>query len=398
MFKFREPYHMRVFDSAAAFFKRPIFSDYRFIFGVFFLATLVTAIQNTFFLDTNNYKIFYHSYYHLKEGVSLYNEYPQQYYDHYHYAPAFAVLFMPVFLLPFKVGLFIWHFLFGAAWIYGIWKMPFSRSQKVFAYWFGLNEYLTAVSNAQTNPLIAVIPLLAFVFFQRGHVFFAAAVIMLGFHIKIYSVVAVALFLLYPEKLKFLLSCLFWFLLIGILPGFVGGFDKLEWHYSNWINQLMIKTDHDKTANISVHRIIHQLFSDTIPTLAIVAGGVVLFCTVYIRRKFFEHEHFRMLMVASICIFQVIFQPAAESATYITAVTGCIIYWIVSPKQTIDIILIIACFLLTIMSPTDLVPNSLKDAVIKPYVLKAWPCVLIWLRVIYLMHTMNDPKTPKGSV
>jgi hypothetical protein len=149
---------------------------------------------------------------------------------------------------------------------------------------------------------------------------------------------------------------------------------------------LVQKSDHDKINNISIHRLIHPIISPDISAMFIAATGIILFCSVYLNRKAFFSKNFRMLLLSLILIFQVIFHPAAESASYITAVTGVAIYWLYCPRNTIDIILIIACYILTIMSSTDLMPAYIKDNFIKPYGLKALPCVLIWLRVLFLMH------------
>lgn len=376
-------------SSIVKFFNKPLFLNYKFIFFVFFAGTLITALQNTFLLNCNNYKIFYYSLQHLQQGQSLYTEHPTEYYDHYHYAPAFAVLFSPFFILPYKVGLFLWHFFFGAVWVFAIYKMPLTKVEKVFAYWYCLQEYLLAISNAQTNPLIAAIPLFAFICFEKKKPFWAAFLILLGFHIKIYSIIAAALFVVYPQKIKFVLSCFFWGVVIGLLPLLVTSPAQMIWQYRLWLNQLIIKTDHDKFFNTSIHRIVHQTLSPNIPTMVIVGAGAVIFCTVYIHRKCFSSTRFKMLLLSSILIFQVIFQPAAESATYITAVTGVMIYWFCCPRTTPDFILISACYVLTVMSFTDLMPSYFKTHFIVPYVLKAWPCVLIWLRVLYLMHTFD---------
>ena len=391
------PHLNNMTDALNRFFNKPIFVNHRFILIVFFLGTLVTAIQNTFFLDINNYKIFYYSLQHLQQGKSLYIEHPLEYFDHYHYAPAFSVIFSPIFLLPFKAGLFLWHFFFGAVWIYAIYKMPLTNIQKVFALWYVFQEYLLAISNAQTNPLIAVIPLFAYICFENKKPFWAAFFILFGFHIKIYSIIAAALFILYPQKLKFVLSSLFWGIALGLLPLLVTSPSKMLWQYQSWLNQLIIKTDHDKFANTSIHRIIHQTISPDVPTLMIIGVGAILFCTVYVYRRSFSATNFKMLFLASILIFQVIFQPAAESATYITAVTGVVLYWFHCPRAPIDFILMIACYILTVTGSTDLMPHYLKEHFMWPYVLKAWPCVLIWFRILYLMHLQGLSERNKTS-
>ena len=369
-----------------AFFKKPIFSDYRFIFGVYALLTLFVSIRTVITQDANNYRIFYYSLFHLIDGLSLYNEYPAEYSDHFHYAPTFAALFSPVFTLPFSVGLFLWHFLFAGVWILAIYKMPFTHQQKVFAYWFGLQELFTSLVNSQTNPLIAAIPLFAFLCFEKRQVFWAAFFIVLGFNIKIYSLVAAALFLLYPQKLRFLGFMVLWGVIQGLLPLLFTSSSRLLWQYERWVNQLFIKSDHDKWANTSIHRLVHTFISPNIDTPVIIGAGIILFCTVYIQVDKFKQQSFRMLLIASVLIFQVIFNPVAESPTYITAVTGVLIWWFYSPQTLLDRILLISCLVLTVFSPSDIFPPYLREHFVKPYVLKALPCVLIWFRIIYIMH------------
>ncbi len=377
-----------------AFFKRPLFSDYRAIFGVYALLTLFASARIVLADGSNNYSIFYHSLDHLIHGKSLYALYPTEHSDHYHYAPTFAALFAPVFALPYSVGLFLWQLMFSGVWVWAIYRAPFTHQQKVFAYWFGLQELFTSLVNSQTNPLIAAIPLFAFGRFEKRQPFWAAFFIVLGFYIKIYSLVAGALFLLYPQKLRFLASILFWGVVLGLLPLLFTSPAKLLWQYDLWISQLLIKSDHDKWANTSIHRLIHVFISPDVATSVIIALGVLLFCTVYVQVSKFTHRSFRLLMVASVLIFQVIFNPVAESPTYITAVTGVLIWWFCCPQTGLDRLLLISCFLFTVLSPSDIFPTSLREQWVKPYVLKALPCVLIWFRVIYLMHT----STPAARV
>lgn len=370
-----------------SFFRKPLFRDYRFIFGLYALIALIASIKTVFVFGSNNYSIFYYSLKHLVAGVSLYAEYPAQYQDHFHYAPTFAALFSPVFSLPYSVGLFGWHFLFAGVWVLALYRMPLTHGQKVFAYWFALQEMLTALTNSQTNPLIAAIPLFVFLSFEKRQPLWAAFFIVLGFNIKIYSLVAAALFLLYPQKIRFLSYLLFWAILLGLLPLLFTTPDKLFWQYEMWFRQLLIKSDHDKWANTSIHKLVHLFISPDISTAAIVGSGILLFCTVYARVRRFGERSFRLLMVASVLIFQVIFNPVSESATYITAVTGVLCWWFVCPQTLLDRVLMVSCFILTVLSPSDLFPAYLRDEFTRPYALKALPCVLIWFRVLFLMHT-----------
>ncbi len=367
----------------SAFSQRPIFRDYRFIFGVYAVATLYVSIKSVFFEQANNYKIFYYSLQHLLNGQSLYLLYPAQYQDHYHYAPTFSALFSPVFALPFGVGLFIWHFLFGGVWMYAVWRFPFTDRQRVFAYWFGLQELYTSLVNSQTNPFMAAIPLLAFVCFERKQVFWAALFFIISFNIKIYGIVGAALFLLYPQKPKFLVSMVFWGGVLALLPLLFTTPDKLLWQYQLWVNQLIIKSDVDKWINQSVHRLVHMWISPEIPNSAIIGVGLVLLMVPYLFVQRYTDWRFRWQMVASVLIFQVIFNPVAESPTFIMAVTGVIIWWHTCPKTPFDRALLIGCFIFTILSPTDLVPKAVRYELVHSYAAKAIPCVLIWCRLLW---------------
>lgn len=369
-----------------SFFRRPLFSDYRFIFGVYGILALFVSIRTLINMDANNYQIFYYSLYHLIDGKNLYVLYPAEYVDHYHYAPTFAALFAPVFALPFSVGLFLWHFLFTGVWVWAIYRMPLTHSQKVFAYWFCMQELFTSLVNSQTNPLIAALSLFAFLSFEKRQPFWAAFFIIVGFNIKIYSLVAAALFVFYPQKLRFLGYMLFWGVVLGLLPLLFTSPTQLVWQYNNWISQLLLKADYDKWANTSIHKLVHLVVSPDISTSIIIGVGVVLFCTVYVHVQRFKQPEFQRMLLASTLIFQVIFNPVAESPTYIIAVTGVMIWWFHSPQTGLDRVLLISCLVLTILSPSDIFPRFLRDHFVKPYALKALPCVLIWFRLLYLMH------------
>jgi hypothetical protein len=80
----------------------------------------------------------------------------------------------------------------------------------------------------------------------------------------------------------------------------------------------------------------------------------------------------------------VIFSSSAESPTYIIAVIGLAIWYVIQkkPRTFFPIILLIITFLLTILSPTDLVPRNIREQIVH-YSLKALPCCIVWVVLIY---------------
>jgi len=53
------------------------------------------------------------------------------------------------------------------------------------------------------------------------------------------------------------------------------------------------------------------------------------------------------------------------------------------PVNKMDIALIIFALLVTSLSPSDLFPKYINRTYIKPYALKALPCFIIWLKIVY---------------
>ena len=51
--------------------------------------------------------------------------------------------------------------------------------------------------------------------------------------------------------------------------------------------------------------------------------------------------------------------------------------------------LFVLTFIFTVLSTTDVFPRSIKTDYLIPYVLKAVPCILVWLKVVADQLTMS---------
>ena len=51
--------------------------------------------------------------------------------------------------------------------------------------------------------------------------------------------------------------------------------------------------------------------------------------------------------------------------------------------------LFIFVMILTSFSPSDIIPKFIRETYVKPYALKALPCVLIWFQSIYELLTLK---------
>jgi len=125
--------------------------------------------------------------------------------------------------------------------------------------------------------------------------------------------------------------------------------------------------------------------------IIVLVPGMLLFGLSYVRTKYFTNVNYQLLIVASTLIFPVIFSTGSESPTYIIAFTGVALWFVNTEKPTtaFDIFLMVFAFILTSLSPSDLFPRYLRIHYVEPYALKALPCFIIWIKIIYETLSRN---------
>jgi hypothetical protein len=119
-----------------------------------------------------------------------------------------------------------------------------------------------------------------------------------------------------------------------------------------------------------------------IPQNYVVLAGAIIMTGVALRGAMRE-VRFRLLVMASVLIFVTIFNYAAESPTFVLAVTGCALWYFFQARTTANLVLLILVFLFTCVSSTDLVPRALRREYLETYVIKAIPCILVWIKLQY---------------
>ncbi|MDL5048146.1 glycosyltransferase family 87 protein [Oscillatoria amoena NRMC-F 0135] len=357
------------------------------LYGIAFILASVAQYfkpQTGEYTNYNNYIIFKQAFFHLLDGKDLYIMYPAECWDLFKYSPAFA-LFMGVFAwLPDIAGLTLWNLLNAMVLWYGFATIPQATNrQKTFMLLFVFIELLTSIQNAQSNGLIAGLILLAFNKLENGDVRWSSLFITLTVFIKLFGLVAFALFLLYKQKPKFILWSIAWTLLLLVLPIVVSGYDGLLAQYQSWWK--MLKEDHSASVGLSVMGWLQTWFGYNGSKTLITLGGVALFCLPLIKVQQYSDYTFRLLLTASVLLWVIIFNHKAESPTFVIAIAGAALWYFMQPKNTAALVLIALAFIFTSLSPTDLFPPPVRKQFIEPYVLKAVPCIFIWGVLIYQM-------------
>ncbi len=341
----------------------------------------------------NNYVIFKQSYQHLIESKDLYQWYPKEQWDLYKYSPTFSLIMAPFYYMPDWLGLSIWSLINILVFFFALWKFPFpDERKKILALGFTFIELTTAILNAQTNALIAGLLVLAFVLLENKQQFLAVLFITITVYVKIFGVLAFSLLLLYPERWRAFLYSVFWMLLFGLLPLLVVPLHQYEFLIRSWSH--LLQDDHSTSYGFSVIGWLHTWFGlDPNKMLVVLAGGI-LFCIPLLKLKSYGEPLFRILLLCSVLIWVIIFNHKAESATFIIAVTGIALWFFSKSKATdFDLALIISVFILTVLSPTDLFPRYLREHIVSPYVLKGFPCILVWGKIVWEQLTMKPVLT-----
>ena len=149
--------------------------------------------------------------------MSLYAEYPAEYFDHNHYGPFFTLFVAPFAFTPVWLGLLSWLLFLSFSLYVATRTLPLEKKKLIFIYWFCAHELLTALFMSQFNIGIAAIIILSFALIEKEKDIWATLLIVIGLFIKLYGVVGLAFFFFSRHKFKFFISFIGWSVFLLIL-------------------------------------------------------------------------------------------------------------------------------------------------------------------------------------
>lgn len=345
------------------------------------------------YTNYNNYVIFKQSFFHLIEGKDLYAQFVEEQGDLFKYSPSFALIFGILSILPDVLGLSLWNILNAVVLFCSVCYLPrIDIRTKGLILVFMLVEMLTSLQNEQSNALIAGLLIFSFGFLERGKYWLATLCVVSTIFIKVFGIVALALFLLYPNKLKLAYTTAFWIVFFTVLPLVVIDIDQFVFLYKSWAN--LLQNDHSISDGLSVIGWLKSWFGWQVNKTYVSLAGVILFCIPLLKISSYPNFVFRILMLSSILIWVVIFNHRAESPTFIIAISGVALWYYAQFPKKENYILLVLAFVFTALSPTDLFPKFIRDEWMKPYVVKAVPCILVWIKITYdlLFSTLLERK------
>lgn len=343
----------------------------------------------------NNYFIYKYAYLHAAEGKSLYGYFPGEYLDKIHYGPLFSLIITPYALLPDWLGYSFWVVTLVTVLFIAVKNLPVETWQKNLILLIACNEILTTSLNVQFNAIIAALTLFTFTLIHKEKNFWAPLPLLIGTFVKLYSIVGLAFFFLVKDKPKFILGCIVWSLVLFVLPMLISSPTYVISMYQEWFNDLVLKNNENISLtshqDISVMGFVRRLFQDPlIPNWPFLLFGVIIFGIPYLRIKSYSEISYSYLLLSSVLIFPVIFSSAAEGPTYILPFIGIGIWFAIQPdpRPRYTIILLVLAFLFASLNSTDLYPSSYR-IFLREHSVKAIPCLLIWLAIVYEMTLRN---------
>jgi hypothetical protein len=377
---------------------KPFFTRYQTILYIWIGVSALMGIINTLTGHFhNNYKIYKYVFLNILEQFPLYQPRPEFFDDLNHYGPVFGIIMAPFAILPDILGGTLWLVMLSLLFYYAIKELPLNRWQHMVILWICTNSLIIAHTNLQFNTATAALIVLSYTNIRKEKDIWAAFMIVLGTFVKLYGIVGFAFFFFSKHKSKLLLWSVIWGVLFFILPMVISSPEFIVSQYKDWFNELIIKNQGNGSSlqqNVSLLGMIHKSTRNfDFSNIPLIFGGLLLFALPYLRIREYYQDRFQLLTLASVLIFTVLFSTGSEPNSYVIAILGVAIWYVIQPQPLSGWNLFLIIFGITISSfaPSDLFPRALYYRFILPNALQALPCTIIWLVIVYeLLFRKSD--------
>jgi hypothetical protein len=374
-----------------------LFKNKSFVLFIWFGLSLFPVISEVLqpkavYSHYNNYIIYKHTFLNLVQQHSLFGPQPVYYFDLNHYGPVFAIIIAPFTLLRDNIAVILWV-IFNSWILYlAIMKLPLNESKRLAILLISAPCIMASAQNVQVNPLIAALVIFSYVFIRNKQDFWAALVIIIGTAVKLYGIVGLAFFFFSDNKIKLILSMIFWSAILFVLPMLFSSPSYVIKIYHDWYPDLIAKNAENIASNrtyICVMGMISKVFKiPNVSNILVLGPALILFALTYLRIKVWKNPQYQLLVLASVLIFTVIFSSGSEPPTYVIDCVGIGI-WFVNldrPLTRFEIFLIIFAVYVT-NAPSDVFPRYLRIKYVMPFELIALPSFIVWLKIIYELFT-----------
>jgi hypothetical protein len=364
------------------------FLNPRNVFIFFFLGINILNLQSIWANRLNTFDIYYYCFPNMLHHLNLYTFHLDQYRDLYKYSPTFAALFAPFSVLPYYVSYFLWNNMCMLIMPLAIFSLPLDSPKKSIICWFVFIECLTCLQGTQADTIAAALFVLTFSAFERKQVFLAALWISIGTYTKIFPIAGACLFLMYPDKWKFIWSMVVCMVVLFLVPLCFISFDQLVWQYKNWYQ--VVASDQSSRFGISIIGLVRDNLGVSHAWYFLIQLIVLgVFLSQFLRYKFFSSLEMRLYMLASLLFFIVLVNHDAEDFSYTMTMIGVGIWFVLQPRSKWLNNLMLLFVIVVSVFPIDPTPKPIIQFMVD-HALKALPATILWFYVLYQIFTKSN--------
>ena len=341
---------------------------------VWVLAVVIVSIQGAAH-HTNNLATFRTAWDNLVAGRDLYGLNPTHQ-DYYKYSPTFALLFAPLAIVPFGLSMLLWNAL-NAGILYWSFGRVLPNDQAFVARCIVLLDTIGSMQNAQSNALVAGLMILAFADLERRRELLGALAIALATLIKLFPIIAGAFAIFRPWRLTRFVG---WSIVVAIVlvaaPLVVLSPAQLAEQYRSW---QQLRAADAVTRGYSMMEQFHLWFGVEWSNAPVQMAGALVLLAPLIRYSYWGIARFRVLFLASVLMFCVLFNHKAESPTFVIALAGIGIWFAIAARTRGNWFLLAIVIVGTVLSASDAMPELLQQKLFQPYRLKILPVFAVWI-------------------
>lgn len=335
------------------------------------------------------------------EGISPYNlEYAQSNNIYFLYSPVFSVIFAPIFLLPWWLGPYIWNLCNYSLFALAIKSLPTQLDKyKHWIFLFLLSVILQTVFCYQHNIIVAYIYIFAFILLERNKPFWAVLLIMISATTKVYGAAELAILFCYPKVWRNLGYAVLCGVALLLLPAINTAFDNVFVLYQEMFD--MIASHHSDSDFIGI-LFARGLKPFLLPNYREVQIAVLGLLAIgfFARYKRWKDFRFRVLALAVLTGYMILFSDCPETHTYIiTFPFYAMAFWLQPRRTWIDWTLFWSLVINFCILPTDvLCPAWLHEYIHETFWLDVYTYFLCWLRMIWwaVGPSYNAGSTTRG--
>ena len=385
-------------------FHNPTKQVYRILLVLFVGIALFAALKNWFMpaadmpmvpypvKSYNNFLIFKYSFKHIISETPLYLWNKEECYDLFKYTPTYALFFGLFSWGSDLVGLLIWSLLNSLLPLIAVLKLVSTVRQRIFGFSILLiGESLTSLLNSQSNGIVLGLMILALASFQKGKDYSAVTYILLCAFIKVFGVLLFALYWFRRDKLKTIIPFAFTVgLVLLLLPLIIVSFAYLKEQYISWIE--LLSRDSSRFVKYSVMGWIQSWFNALPNKMVLLLIGLVLQSLFVVTHK--SPNRNQIIQWGALWIvWSVIFNHMAESATFVIAIGGMMVYSLLQDRlSNVDLFIWLLVILFTILGPTDIYPVNWRIWIVEKAQLKVFPVILFWAYATYSLNVQAIKK------